>query len=425
MKLQDVISENKKTGKTGVYSVCTAHETVIESALEQAKQDETIALIEATANQVNQYGGYTDMTPVDYVEFVYSLADKVGLPREHIILGGDHLGPVCWTESDSSEAMSKSKEMVRAYVKAGFKKIHLDTSMPCADDSLPLSDDVIAARAAHLCEAAEDEAIKQFGSSDLLYVIGTEVPPPGGATEELEELEVTPVNNVQETIKIHKECFDNLRLEKAWDRVIAVVVQPGVEFDNMSVIDYKPEKAQSLKAFIKDVPNVVFEAHSTDYQKDSTYKHLVNDHFAILKVGPQLTFAYREALFALSYIEEEIVPIEHQSNLRTICDEEMLENSKSWKRFYPVSPKGEKLYRQFSFSDRIRYFWAIDRVQSATNNLLSNLKNTEIPLPMISQFFPDLYQKVIDKEISTAPEELIKAKIKKVTESYAAACWKQ
>jgi D-tagatose-1,6-bisphosphate aldolase subunit GatZ/KbaZ len=76
-----------------------------------------------------------------------------------------------------------------------------------------------------------------------------------------------------------------------------------VEFDHTSVIDYQPSKAKELKALIPQVDHIVFEAHSTDYQQPQSYHQLVRDHFAVLKVGPQLTFALREALFALSYIE--------------------------------------------------------------------------------------------------------------------------
>ena len=52
---------------------------------------------------------------------------------------------------------------------------------------------------------------------------------------------------------------------------------------------------------------MVFEAHSTDYQTAGALRALVEDRWAILKVGPALTFALREALFALSAIEEELI----------------------------------------------------------------------------------------------------------------------
>jgi len=132
---------------------------------------------------------------------------------------------------------------------------------------------------------------------------------------------------------------------------------PCVEFDHTSIIDYESEKAQELKQYISTIPNSFYGAHSSGYQNDDAYVALIQDHFAILKVVPQLTLAMREALFALSYIEEELIKVELRSNLRNICEKEMLEDPKNWRRFYPVPASKGTLYRRYSYSDRIRYYW--------------------------------------------------------------------
>lgn len=75
------------------------------------------------------------------------------------------------------------------------------------------------------------------------------------------------------------------------------MVQPGVEFDHTNVIDYQPVKATALSQMVENYETLIFEAHSTDYQTPQSLRQLVIDHFAILKVGPALTFALREALF--------------------------------------------------------------------------------------------------------------------------------
>lgn len=420
-----VINANRNGEKKGIYAICSAHPLVIEAAIEQAKQDDTPILIEATANQVNQFGGYTGMLPGDFLEFIGKIADSKGYPRERIIPGGDHLGPVCWVDETAEQAMEKARALINTYVAAGFKKIHLDTSMACADDPECLPDEIVAQRAADLCAVAEKTAINTFGKSDLVYVVGTEVPPPGGAAEEIEELELTPVTRVKQTIHLHQEAFSKLGLTDAWQRVIGLVVQPGVEFDHTSIIDYQSEKAQALKEYINNVPNIAYEAHSSDYQNDEAYVSLIKDHFAILKVGPQLTLALREALFALSYIEEELIPVEQRSFLRDVCEQEMLENPKNWQRFYPVPASKGTLYRRFSYSDRIRYYWHMPRIQEAVNRLFENLSNQAIPLPLISQFLPEQYKAIRNQQLPITPQSLVKAKIRQVTESYAKACWKQ
>jgi len=424
-EITDVIKANRNGENKGIYAICSAHPLVIEASIEQALKDDSPILIEATANQVNQFGGYTGMLPADFLEFIGKIADDKGYPRERIIPGGDHLGPVCWVNETAENAMAKAKDLIKSYVAAGFKKIHLDTSMSCIDDPTCLPDETVAQRAAVLCAMAESTAITTFGKSDLVYVVGTEVPPPGGATEEIETLELTPVTRVKQTLGLHQDAFYSRGLEDAWQRVIALVVQPGVEFDHTSIIDYQSVKAQALKACITTLPNIVFEAHSSDYQNDEAYVALIKDHFGILKVGPQLTLAMREAIFALSYIEEQLIPIEKRSHIRDVCEQEMLEAPKNWQRFYPVPASKGALYRRYSYSDRIRYYWHQPRIKKAIDCLFHNLSQSAIPLPLISQFLPEQYRAIRNNTLAAIPEALVKAKIKQVTESYAQACWQQ
>lgn len=420
-----IIQGNLNGNNTGVYAVCCAQPLVIEAAILQAKQDNSPLLVEATANQVNQFGGYTGMYPKDFIKFIQVIAKRLEFPTDNIIFGGDHLGPVCWVDEPASSAMEKSKDLIATYVEAGFKKIHLDCSMGCADDPEVLSDEIVAKRAAELCQVAEETAQRVFGTSELVYVVGTEVPPPGGATEELEGLELTSPTEVKTTVEIHQQEFHKRGLTAAWKRVIGLVVQPGVEFDHTSIIDYDSGKAQKLSACIHQFDGIAFEAHSTDYQNANAYQQLVTDHFAILKVGPQLTYAMREALFALSYIEQILVAKEQQSCLRDICEAQMLEAPKNWQRFYQVPASQGLLYRRYSYSDRIRYYWNDERVNKAVDALIENLSELEIPLPLISQFMPEQYQLIRQGQLTAEPKQLVLNKIMQVTAVYAEACYKQ
>ncbi|MCV6603818.1 MAG: D-tagatose-bisphosphate aldolase, class II, non-catalytic subunit [Porticoccaceae bacterium] len=420
--LLDIVAANRAGQKRGIYAICTAHPIVLEAALRQGKQDGTPVLIEATANQVNQFGGYTGMKPADFMPYIAAIAHKVGFDPEQLILGGDHLGPVCWCNEPAEQAMAKADELIAAYVAAGFKKIHLDTSMGCADDVEPLSDEIVAERAARLCAVAEKTAQDTFGSTELVYVVGTEVPPPGGATEEIEGLQVTPVNEVRQTVAVHKAAFEAQGLEAAWQRVIGLVVQPGVEFDHTSVHDYRPEEARELSGLIGEIPTLVFEAHSTDYQPDSAYPKLVEDHFAILKVGPQLTYALREALFALSHIEDELVDSQQRSNLRTVCEQVMLDQPGNWQKYYPSEEPQGRLYRRYSYSDRIRYYWPQAPIQAAVERLFANLESTTIPEPLLGQYMPQQYTALRNGELAASPRELAIHQVMQVTGVYAAAC---
>src|SRR5688500_2629381 len=155
--LADIVADNRRGMRRGIPSYCTAHPDVLRAILRSYREDDAPILIEATCNQVNQFGGYTGMQPADFRSFIHDLAAETGIDASRIALGGDHLGPNPWKKESAAIAMARAEEMVRAYVQAGFAKIHLDASMECADDAR-LDATEIARRAAALCRVAADAA---------------------------------------------------------------------------------------------------------------------------------------------------------------------------------------------------------------------------------------------------------------------------
>ncbi|MDU5612975.1 MAG: class II D-tagatose-bisphosphate aldolase, non-catalytic subunit, partial [Slackia sp.] len=151
--LQEIVKKNKEGRRAGIYSCCSANEDVIRAALIRARKTGTPALIESTSNQVNQLGGYTGMTPFDFADFVRRLAEENAVPWEQVIVGGDHLGPLPWVDCEEEEALVNAEELVRECVLAGYKKIHLDTSMRVASDdpAKPFMTKTCAERGARLC----------------------------------------------------------------------------------------------------------------------------------------------------------------------------------------------------------------------------------------------------------------------------------
>jgi D-tagatose-1,6-bisphosphate aldolase subunit GatZ/KbaZ len=414
----DLVRRHKAGQPVGIYSVCSAHPIVIESALRAGLRNDAPVLIEATSNQVNQFGGYTGMTPVLFKKFVLSIAARVGIAEEQIIFGGDHLGPNCWQGEAAEQAMLKSETLIRDYVAAGFRKIHLDCSMSCAGDPVPLSDAIVAQRAARLCAVAE-QTWQATGGEAPVYVVGTEVPVPGGAHEDLTQLAVTSARAAQDTIAAHHSAFADLG--SAWSRVIAIVVQPGVEFDHHKVIDYRPDQAVELSRFIESQPSLIYEAHSTDYQTQSNLRHLVKDHFAILKVGPAVTFALREALWALAEIEMALLGGKGSSRFKQIVLEVMQAQPQYWNKYYGNEASLE-VDLQFSLSDRIRYYWSDPKIQEAQAAMLANLSRNPIPLTLLSQFLPIQYQAIRDGILLNNPEQILLASVSAVLHQYHLAC---
>jgi D-tagatose-1,6-bisphosphate aldolase subunit GatZ/KbaZ len=417
--LKEIAEANRASGIRGIYSVCSAHRQVIEAAFLQAQADESPILIEATCNQVNQEGGYTGMSPSDFRDYVLAIATEFNFPADRVILGGDHLGPNPWRSKPVAQAMAAAKTMVESYVRAGFTKVHLDASMACADDPKALTDDAIAERAADLCKSAESAAEPARAP---YYIIGTEVPVPGGAHEDLQELAVTRVQDLVHTIEIHKDVFETRGLQEAWNRVIGVVVQPGVEFDHARVIDYKSEKAKALSQAVLRYDGLVYEAHSTDYQTEAALTDLVRDHFAILKVGPGLTYAAREAIFALSRIEQEWITDRALSNIQQKLDEVMLAKPHYWDQYYLGDDVERAFARKYSFSDRLRYYWPDPAVDASLQVLVKNLSASPPPLTLLSQFVPSAFKAIRNGELANDPLSIIRHRIREILAQYARAC---
>lgn len=424
--LLKIIDLQKKGIPVGIYSACTANELVLEACMKRAIETNTVLLIEATANQVDQYGGYTGMKPSDFVQFINTLAKKVGLAQDRIILGGDHLGPLTFTHYDEEKAMQEASQLIHDYVLAGFTKIHIDTSMKVNSDdpNTRLTDETIARRGAMLAkvaEAAYQELLKTKPDAiHPVYIVGSEVPIPGGSQDAKDSgVSVTKVSDFKDTVKAFETAFASENLQEAWKYVIAVVVQPGVEEKDAGCTEYDRFKATDLMNAIKEYPSLVYEGHSTDYQTKIKLRELVEDGVGILKVGPGLTFQAREALFALAFAEKEYFKDTDTktSHLIEILEEEMLKEPKYWSKHYHGTTQEIALKRKYSFSDRSRYFMPKESVKQAIDTLFTNFKDG-VPLNLLSQFMPIQYTKVREGVLKNCPRELVKDRVINTVDEY-------
>ena len=426
--LKKIVELQKQGKNVGIYSVCSANGYVIEAALKRGMSDGSCVLIESTANQCDQNGGYTGMKPADFKRFVLDIAEKNGFDKDRIFLGGDHLGPLTFAYKDESEAMADAEELIRHYVGAGFTKIHIDTSMKLNSDdpNARLSDEIIAGRGARLAQVAE-ETYRKLLQSDPdaippVYIIGSEVPIPGGAVGgEDNGVQVSKVVDFRNTVQTFEKAFQAAGLDdEVWNRVIGVVVQPGVEEKDSGCTEYDRDKAKELTESIKDFPTLIFEGHSTDYQTKIKLRELIEDGVGILKVGPGLTFAMREAMFALENIERELLygTDTEPSRFAETLDAAMLKDDKHWKKHYQGTELEIRLKRKYSFSDRCRYYMPVPDVEKASERLISNLRTTGVPLNLLSQFMPIQYTKVREGLLENDPVALIEDRITNTIDEY-------
>lgn len=250
--------------------------------------------------------------------------------------------------------------------------------MGCKGEPVALDDATTAARAAELCAVAE--AVSQDG----IYIIGTEIPPPGGAHAEIDALKPTKPAAVLETYEVHKRTFAKAGLGAAFERVIAIVVQPGVESAQMSVQFYDPATARDLVAARANMPGLVFEAHSTDYQSATALRALVDDGFGILKVGPCLTFALRNTLYGLEMACRELdgEPLD----LRDTMERLMLADPGTWTEHIHGDAGLQASQRVFGMADRIRYCWPHPDAQAAVATLAARVRRVKPHMGILCQY---------------------------------------
>ncbi len=409
LDLKDIVALNRGGALRALPSFCTANNRVLHEIVSFAAQHDVPALIEATCNQVNQFGGYTGTRPSEFASMVRKLAAKAGLPDDHLILGGDHLGPNPWKHLPAPAAMDHAKVLVKDYVEAGFAKIHLDASMACADEDI-LSFDQVAERSAELCVVAEAHAPEP---DRLSYVIGTEVPVPGGESDGLSGIVITSPERLRETIETHESSFARLGVSQGMERAVAVVVQPGVDFSQDAVFSYVKDEAVGLTKAIEEYEGLAFEAHSTDFQQTAHLRQLVEDRSAFLKVGPEITFRFREAIMALDQIES-LVGVDETASVMTVVIRAMEDDPSDWKDYYRGATEDVEVLRLYSFSDRIRYYWDRPPVKVALDRLIANLRSAGIPSAIASQFG----MRDAERKARYFPEEMIADRIRQTVERY-------
>ena len=385
--LEDLVSKNRGGGAHALPSICSANPDVLAAAMMLAKERGRPPLIEATSNQVNQFGGYSGMTPARFIASVRGLAGDHGVDPGQIVFGGDHLGPQAWRDAGPDVAMARAEDLVRSYAQAGFTKIHLDCSEGCAGEPARVGDEICARRAAVLAAVCERHAPEPDA---LTYVVGTEVPSPGGARadETRSKVEPTSPERARETLARHHSAFSELGLHDAWRKIIALVVQPGLEFTASRIDHFDIDTPDLLSGALADHPRICFEAHSTDFQRDAVFPELARRGFAILKVGPALTFAYRRAVYALDHVAQWLHDGATRDSVAAIMEDLMRDDPRHWKGSFSGSGNALRLQLHFGYADRIRYYWPNPKAARAVSDLIDRLAQAAEPRALIEQYFP-------------------------------------
>lgn len=129
-----------------------------------------------------------------------------------------------------------------------------------------------------------------------------------------------------------------------------------------------------------------FEAHSTDYQRPDALAAIAAKHFAILKVGPALTDAYRSALYRLDGLPAAAHP-GGWGALEQTLEQLMTADERHWREHYRGSPQELRRLRHHSYADRIRYYWPQPAAQQAVRALYARIDDGEWPEYLLRDLF--------------------------------------
>lgn len=340
-----------------IPAVVSVQPDVIAAALRQARDHDMPALIEAPADEVNQFGGHSGLTPADFAALVRDIAGGQGLEAVPLILGADRLGPWLWPALAPDAAMTHAERMVMDFVAAGFTRLHFD-----GPD---------AAGTARLVAAAEAHA----PAPDLLcHGLPASFEPVDG---------VTSPETLARTLELHEAAFAEAGLNAAWKRVRTVSVHLGMGFGPALIERFDMGQPDRLSAVLPDHGRIALEARDVDYQSARACADLTRRNVAVLKLGPSLSFAWREALYALSHV---LNWQDGSAHISERMEDLMLADPAAWQEDYRGPPAVQRVLRHFGFTDRIRHYWP--RAAAAVEALCEGIDATGLPHPLLLQYLP-------------------------------------
>jgi D-tagatose-1,6-bisphosphate aldolase subunit GatZ/KbaZ len=100
----------------------------------------------------------------------------------------------------------------------------------------------------------------------------------------------------------------------------------------------------------------------------------------------------------------------------------MLSKPDYWEKYYHGDAEQQRVLRTYSYSDRVRYYWADPEINEAAQTLLDNTSALKIPENLLSQFMPEQYWAVRRGQLKNEPLALVQDRVRQVIRMYAAAC---
>jgi D-tagatose-1,6-bisphosphate aldolase subunit GatZ/KbaZ len=414
---------NRRGERKGIYAVESQNPSVQEMYLQQALADGSPALFEICADLLDPHGQSGKMLPDDFIANVTQIMVKTGFPRDRLFFGVNDLSPSLWKDESIESALKKTCVFISDLVSFGFNKLGIHAAIPLKGDPAdqPLPQEVIITREVALYQAAEGAAAAMPEEEKPLYVI--DVHPGRGKAEG----QNTMLH--KEDVEIAVDRFVQIAaaagLPEMKERLLAVRIFLGAGYDSEKIIPFDSSLLKELGGCVYEDKPVVMEVLQTDFQMQTVLDQLVHNHFGFMRIGPELTFTMREALFSLAMMENETMigkPGVYLSNFIIELDRAMQSAPQHWQKYYTGNGFEQLIARKYSLYDRSRFYWEDKEVRKTKKRLYDNLIEYPVPLTVLRQFMPCQYERVAAGELENKPDALVMDAVRHALHRYSRAC---
>jgi D-tagatose-1,6-bisphosphate aldolase subunit GatZ/KbaZ len=400
-KLIEIAHRNCQGERIGIISLDALHPIVVEAYLLSALEDGFPAVIEVGAHSFSD----NRTTPSAFTNNINQIAEKVEFPLDQLIFSAYDLNLLVQMDTADQNEQKKISHIISEIIEGGFGIFGLNAS---------------GANFGELIRTIEKSVSENLGAHKPLYVIdlpGAQADPGRGSFSDPAENDAKIPHLIEEMLV---DCEPNIK-----ERILAVRMSLGRGHDGETVFPFSKHVFSDIHARLKAVfPNLLGAGH-IDHQPQSILSELVKAHFGYMRVGSELTYTMREAIFSLAMMENESMqgkPGVYLSNLMVELDKAMQFSPDRWSAYYPGNGFEQLLARKYSLYDRSRFFWDDEEVQEAWARLVQNFKSYPVPVTVLRQFMPDQYAHLVSGEIQNTPETLVLDKLQDILRRYSTAC---
>jgi D-tagatose-1,6-bisphosphate aldolase subunit GatZ/KbaZ len=367
--LRKIDKLKKETGiSRTIFAACPNSMAVIRASLRSAKRNNAPIKFAATLNQVDTDGGYTGLTPGEFVKTIRQEADAIHFTGP-IIIAIDHGGPWLkdkhakerWSYNDTMAAVKRSFE---AAIAAGYHLIHVD---PTIDITLPkdkvIDIDIVADRTVDLIVHAENFR-RENNYPRIAYEVGTEEVHGGLAN----------VDVFRRFLDLLKKGLQENDLTDIWP--CFVVGKVGTDLHTST---FDPIVARELVSIAAKYGSYIKGHYSDNVTNPEEYPA---SGIGAANVGPEFTEREYEGLVELCVLEERLFKhgkVAKPSNLKNILWQAVIASGR-WKKWLIEGETSDDFYRnsgerqEWLVKTGCRYIWENAEVLASRSKLYRNLR---------------------------------------------------